>query len=183
MTCIVGLVDGDRVWIGGDGHCDAGCPRLPRLSDNAKVFRRGPFLFGVAGATRTLQILRHVVQIPAQGHESDIDYLVTRFLPAFKEAIDGHGGISINDGSDTWSVLFGYRGRLWDLCFDLALTEIPTYGANGCGRGPALGSLYSTDPERRCTIRGAEDRVRMALEAAAAHDVHVAAPFILESVG
>lgn len=184
MTCIVGVVENGTVWIGGDSHCDAGCPRYLRSDDGAKVFARGPFLFGAAGPSRILQLLRYLFDPPFQGDAPDtVQYLMRQFLPALKEAIEQYGGASINNPSDTWSFLLGYQGKLWDICFDLSLTALPRYGAVGCGRAVAVGSLYTTEPLTYEAVDppylGAETRLRLALSAAAEHDVHVEPPFTI----
>lgn len=182
MTCIVGLVDGNRVWIGGDSHAAAGCQRYPDTPMERKVFRRGEMAIGATGPSRMTQLLEHILEIPE--HPLDLApyvYLVTLLAPAIRRAIVEHDGVKINDPSDGWEFLLGYRGALYAVCHDLSVSHLPEYGAVGCGREYATGSLYSSN--RLTAPMEPEWRVRMALEAAAMHDVHVAPPFIVESVG
>lgn len=183
MTCIVGLVDGERVWIGGDSHAAAGCQRYPDTPVERKVFRRGEMAIGATGPSRMTQLLEHILEIPE--HPAGLPpyvYLVTILAPAIRRAIVEHDGVKINDPSDGWEFLLGYRGALYAVCHDLSVSHLPEYGAVGCGREYATGSLYTTGLP---TIRqrwAPEDRIRAALAAAAEHDIHVAPPFILESV-
>lgn len=177
MTCIVGLVDGEKVWLGADSFYAAGCERLPMTPDEPKVFAVDRLLFGCAGPSRMGQLLRHQVFIPEYPDDADpFVWLVKELMPQIKQSIDAYGGLKINDRSDGWDVLVGLAGRLFYLCSDLSVSTLSDYGAIGCGRSVALGSLYSTKLGR------AEDRVMLALEAATAHDTHVAKPFQIESV-
>ncbi len=189
MTVIVGVVDGTQVWIGGDSHGAAGCQRYPRTDLERKVFRRGEMLFGVTGASRAIQLFQHVLDIPE--HPDGVEpfvYLVTLLMPAIRHAIQEHDGLKINDSSDGWQFLLGYRGGLYDICHDLSVSPLPAYGAVGCGREYATGSLSTTAyrpnwADRSQPLWSPQERVRLALEVAAEHDVHVAGPFVVESVG
>lgn len=175
MTCIVGLVDGGTVWIGADSYAAAGCQRYP-MGEEQKVFRRGDFIFATAGVARLGQIIRHLVELPEPSDEPPMAYLVRRLMPAIKTAIDQYGGAGL--GTDEWALLIAYRGKLWDVDDHLAVDEVTDYAAIGCGRPYATGSLYSTRPP--LTGCDAIARINLALRAAAAHDVHVAPPFIIE---
>lgn len=57
MTCIVGLVDGDRVILGGDSAGIAGWHLQLRADE--KVFRNGPYAIGFTTSFRMGQILRY----------------------------------------------------------------------------------------------------------------------------
>ena len=50
MTCIVGLIDGRRVWMGGDSAGVSGLDITVRA--DAKVFRNGDFLIGFTSSFR-----------------------------------------------------------------------------------------------------------------------------------
>ena len=55
MTCIVGLIDGRRVWMGGDSAGVSGLDITVRA--DAKVFRNGDFLIGFTSSFRMGQLL------------------------------------------------------------------------------------------------------------------------------
>jgi hypothetical protein len=62
MTCIVGIVDGDRVVIGSDSLAsmdDWGRERLDK-----KIFSNGEYVIGVCGSYRAAQILKYDVNFP-----------------------------------------------------------------------------------------------------------------------
>jgi hypothetical protein len=50
MTCIVGLVDGGRVWLGGDSAGVSGWDLTVRA--DRKVFRNGPYVMGFTTSFR-----------------------------------------------------------------------------------------------------------------------------------
>jgi ATP-dependent protease HslVU (ClpYQ) peptidase subunit len=183
VTCIVGLVDAKTVWMGADSHASAGCQSY-RLDDlERKVFRRGDMLIGVTGASRATQVFKYILEIPE--HPSDVEpftYLVTALAPSIRRAIHEHDGLKINDPSDGWEILLGYRGGLYSICHDLSATVLPVYGAVGCGREIALGSLHTTGVMTQEEHWKPEERLLAALEAAVEHDIHVAPPFVLESI-
>lgn len=182
MTCIVGIVDGETVWLGGDSHAAAVCEVFKLDDRERKVFRRGEMLFGVTGASRAVQVFKHLVEIPE--HSEDVEafaYLVTVLAPAIKRAIHEHDGLKINDPSDGWEMLLCYRSGLYSICHDLSVTVLPKYGAAGCGAMLALGSLHATGHVGPHSL-DPDARLRWALEAAAEHDTHVAPPFLIESV-
>lgn len=56
MTCIVEIVEKDRVYIGGDS---AGVSDLDiTMRKDVKVFRVGDFVFGCTSSFRMMQIIR-----------------------------------------------------------------------------------------------------------------------------
>ena len=57
MTCIVGLVDDGKVYMGGDAASVDGY--IVRTSALSKVFRNGPFLIGYSTSWRMGQILQY----------------------------------------------------------------------------------------------------------------------------
>jgi hypothetical protein len=62
MTCIVGIVDGDRVVIGSDSLAsmdDWGRERLDK-----KIFSNGEYVIGVSGSYRAAQIIKYEVNFP-----------------------------------------------------------------------------------------------------------------------
>lgn len=90
MTCIVGLVEGNRVLMGGDSAGVAGlnlCVRADR-----KVFCNGPMVFGFTTSFRMGQLLRHALSVPARHPDVDIErFMVTTFIDAVRECLKSHG--------------------------------------------------------------------------------------------
>ena len=62
MTCIVGLIDGNRVWMGGDSAGVSGLDITVR--SDPKVFRNGDFLIGFTSSFRMGQLLAFRLRPP-----------------------------------------------------------------------------------------------------------------------
>lgn len=170
MTCIVGLVDNGNVYIGGDSAGVAGLDITIRGDE--KVFNNGPFIMGFTTSFRMGQLLRYKFTPPKQNtSQDDMTYMVTDFIDAAQKCFveNGFGSKSIGG-----TFLVGYNGKLYSIDSDFQV-GIPTmgYDACGCGAPLALGSIYST------VGKSPEERIKLALEAAATFNAGVAAPFLL----
>jgi ATP-dependent protease HslVU (ClpYQ) peptidase subunit len=178
MTCIVGLVEGNKIWMGGD--C-AGVQRLDvRERRDAKVFIKGNMIFGFCGSFRVGQLLRFSLKIPEHplGTMPDpYEYMVTRFVDAVRQCLkDGGVAEKSNDVETGGTFLVGYQGRLFRIENDYQVGEVhDPYDAIGCGDAYALGSLFTTDMEP-------EDRVKHALITAAHFSGGVRPPFTIKSI-
>lgn len=176
MTVIVGLVDGGTVWMGADGLGSSTCGAYPRASECLKLFRRGEMLIAVSGELRVAQVVEHVMAIPEHDDgTSPMAYMVGRFVPALRAAlIDGGWKVEFELGAPGWSILIGYRAVLYGIYSTLQIdvTSRP-YIALGCGMDVAHGSLHTTQGLGWAPAQ----RIMLALQAAAEHDVHVAEPF------
>jgi hypothetical protein len=63
VTCIVGFVEGNTVWMGGDS-AGTSLSLDQDLYDAPKVFRNGPMLIGTSGNARQGDLLRWVLTVP-----------------------------------------------------------------------------------------------------------------------
>lgn len=181
MTCIVGLVEGETVWVGGDSlSCD---DHVGSIRATRKVFRVGEMLVGVCGDTRTSQVIQYAFDPPDPMEDEDlVRYLAARFVPALHQALQTPG-VHLPEGAEKtrWSVLLGLRGRLFAIYDDFQVEETADgFNAVGCGYRTALGSLHTT---AGITGLPANNRVFRALDSTAFVDIHVAPPFVIESVG
>jgi hypothetical protein len=170
MTCIVGLIDKDDVYIGGDSAGVAGLSLTIRSDE--KVFVNGPFIMGFTTSFRMGQLLRYKFDPPKQTvNVDDMKYMVTDFIDAVKRCFNDNG---FGDRSTGGTFLVGYNGQLYSIDSDFQV-GIPTaaYDACGCGADIALGALYASQG------RKPEDRVKIALEAAAKFSSGVAPPFVM----
>ena len=170
MTCIVGLVDKGDVYIGGDSAGVAGLSITIR--NDSKVFGNGPFVIGGTSSFRMLQLLRFKFSPPAQTiHQEDYEYMVTSFIDAVRQCFsqNGFGDAAATTGG---SFLVGYKGKLYAVQGDhqVGLPAAP-FEAVGCGADLALGAMFATEGMKP------EDRINMALSAAAAFSAGVSAPF------
>jgi hypothetical protein len=175
MTCIVGLAQDGKVYIGADSAGVAGYSITARA--DGKVFRRGPYVLGFAGSFRMGQLLRYSVELPippAGLSDDDLDaFMVVNFVEAVRAAMTEGGYTRIKDGREEGGCfLVGIHGRLFAIDSDFQIGRAhDTYMAIGCGDDLALGSLHGSD------WMNPPVRVRRALEAAAHHSAGVCKPF------
>jgi ATP-dependent protease HslVU (ClpYQ) peptidase subunit len=185
MTCIVGVVKGGTVWLGGDsaatnGHMDRTIIKDP------KVFVKGELGLGVCGSPKVMDALAHGIDYPTQQDGDDRAFLVKELVPAIREGLVkldaagkdsnpfGGGGPGITFEGE---VLLAYRGELYRLQGNFQLVNgSEGYAAIGAGGTLALGSLEATKK-----VSNPRKRVLAALEAAC-KNASVAPPFVIVSV-
>lgn len=175
MTCIVGVVDNKRVYIGGDSAGSDGYGLVVRADE--KVFRNGPFLFGFTSSFRMGQLLRYAFNPPK--HDSDMgdyQYLVTDFINAVRQCLkDGGYATKTSEAENGGTFLVGYRGHLYKVENDYQVGQaVDGYDACGCGYQIALGAMYASENE------DAEKRIKKALRAAERFSAGVRGPFVVE---
>lgn len=177
MTCIVGLVDGDRVWMGGDSAGVSGLDITVRA--DTKVFRNGDMLIGFTNSFRMGQLLAYKLAPPQHERDQDVfRYMVVDFVDAVRACLkDGGYAQRSNDVESGGTFLVAYEGRLFSVQSDYQVGEaVRGYHAIGCGADYALGSLAST------VGLPAEERVRKALECAELFSGGVRSPFNIQSL-
>ena len=177
MTCIVGLISGNKILIGADS---AGVADLHlRTRADRKVFKKGKFIFGFTSSFRMGQILQYSFTPPKRHADMDVfTYMVTDFVNAIRKELQ-RGGYALKDKEreSGGTFMVGYESRLFTIQDDYQVAEnIVSYAACGCGEQYALGVLFATP---KLTARR---RVSMALEAAEANSAGVRRPFHIESL-
>ena len=180
MTCIVGLVDGDKTYIGGDSAGVAGL-RLTVRADR-KIFRNGNYLMGFTTSFRMGQLLRYKFEPPRKHPEDDFEkFLSTDFVEKVRSCLKSFGFSTVNNNEETGGTFLvaapGCLARI-DSDFQVGL-PVHNYDAVGSGGDIALGALHATEG----TELSAETRVLRALEAAQMFNAGVRAPFHIEHVG
>lgn len=180
MTCIVGFVEGNTVWMGGDSAGTNGWLDQD-LYNSPKVFRNGDMLIGSAGSARQSQLLRFALAIPDHDPRVDIEkFMVKTFIDAVRECFRAGGVCHKRDEVETslGHFLVGYRGRLFAIYDDYQVRSprLP-YAAIGCGDQIALGAMFASDQ-----VSGGNTRVELALRASERFSAGVRGPFHIESV-
>ncbi len=178
MTCIVGLVDQGRVYIGGDSASCSGWELTVR--NDGKVFRNGPFLMGFTSSWRMGQLLRYAFRPPLHDPElDDFAYLVTVFVNAVRDCLKGGGyARRVNEEESAGQFIIGYRGRIYCVDSDYQIGQpVDPWAAVGCGAAYALGALFASEG------REARERVLLALRAAERFSAGVRGPFVVEDLG
>ena len=180
MTCIVGMVHNDKVYIGGDSCSSDDSEKFTRR--DPKVFHMDDMLIGFSGSWRFGQILRYKFTPPEKKDEQeDFEYLVTEWLDALRQSCKENGLTKVDDNEESWdgSALIGYNGSLYILDEDLNIGEpLTDYAAIGSGSSVALGALYVGTK----SAKQARRVVQKALEAAVEHARGVTPPFTILSI-
>ena len=180
MTCIAGLVDNGKVYMGGDSAAMDGYYNLAILA-KPKVFRNGEFVFGVSGSGRLIWLLQYAFTPPVHHPDVPLDkYMATSFVDAVRECFKGAGVAEKKNEVESFESVFlvGYRGRLFTLQSDYwGVEETNNFASIGCGGQIALGAMYAT-PDLP-----PEQRIRKALEAAERFSAGVRGPFQIEVLG
>ncbi len=174
MTCIVGLIDKGKVYIGGDSAGVAGMGLTIRADE--KVFTKGEFVMGFTSSFRMGQLLRYSLKPPKYHPDIDlIEYMVTDFINAVRECLKG-GGFAQKDKEEerAGTFLVGFEGRLFKIEGDYQV-GVPTqsFDACGCGNDIALGSMFSS------SSLPPVERITQALEAAEQFSAGVRRPFVI----
>ena len=159
MTCIVGLVEGGQVWIGGDGRACFSDSVMPVRAP--KVFRCGPLLIGVSGMPRVAQIWEHEFQLPPRGDDDVLAWLCRDVAPPLRDLMTVRGATydSSADGTKTLQshALIACEGRLFLMDGQCAFYETErAFECCGSGADVASGYLLGNkldEPEKR--VKGA----------------------------
>jgi len=176
MTCIVGVVDKGRVWMGGDSAgTDYESLSIVSRADR-KVFINGPYIIGFTDSFRMGQLLQYKFDPPKPHDDEDLmGFMVTDFIDSARQTLT-LGGFSEkkNEVETGGQFLVGYNGRLFQIFGDYQVGESTHgYDACGCGFDLALGALYANAK----TKMDAKKRVVIALEAAGHFSAGVRPPY------
>ena len=178
MTCIVAVAEGGKVFMGGDSMGTAGWNS--RVLATPKVFRKGPFLFGVCGSMRMGQLLQYKLAIPDQDGIPDMTYIMGPVLDAVRECLRVGGFAKVSNNQETGGFCFiGYKGKIYQFDDDYGVIVVAgDFAAMGSGDMSALGAMMAMvgTPPR--------ERIERALEISAYFSAGVCGPFhILSSEG
>lgn len=180
MTCIIGLVEGAKAWIGADSATAGGWDGWDvRVTGLPKVFRNGEFVIGYTDSFRMGQILQHHLRVAPQDDEcDDMEYMVRVFIESVRSCLKEHGFAKVEDNvEEAGRFLVAYKGKVYYIGIDFQVNCFQDgMSACGCGADYALGALkaLSNWPPRK--------RILLALEITSHFSGGVVKPFtILES--
>lgn len=177
MTCIVGYIDKEGVYIGGDSAALDVNELSYDLRADEKVFKRGDMIFGFSVSFRMGQLLRYKLRIPAHPRGMDsMTYMATLFIDAVRKCFDDNAYTAMNTDDGGYFIV-GYRGGLFEIQSDYQVSKPrASYIAIGSGRAFSLGAIYATkerDPFKKLEI---------ALTAASNFSMAVKPPFVFEKL-
>lgn len=175
MTCIVGIVNKNKVYMGGDS-CGSS-PSSWQTVGNPKVFKVQNFLIGCTSSFRMIDLLAHNLNVQ-RAHPDDPDdkFMRTAFIEGVRRCLKD-GGYGKEDKGGNF--LVGYNGVLYEVQGDYSVLNCPDWGSSvGSGEGPARGSLWTTQYEK-----DTKKRILTALEAAEAVVPSVRGPMMVLDIG
>lgn len=177
MTCIVGLIQKGKTYIGADSAGAIGLDVSVRK--DPKVFKVNDFVIGCTSSFRMIQLLRYSLQLPKVYPDADIyQYMCTEFVNAVRTCFRNGGFLRLDNNVESGGkFLVGYKDRLFVVEYDYQVGENELkYYAVGCGESFALGALDAIGDEIP-----AEEMIKKALNIAAYRSGGVRPPFIIES--
>jgi hypothetical protein len=174
MTCIAGIAQTGRVYLGGDSAAVDDWGRIQTRAE-PKVFEKLGYAIGYTDSFRLGQLLRHKFDPPKFSRRKDIlSFLCNDFVDSLRECLDSGGYATRSEGRESGGTfLVGVGGRLFKICSDYQVAEaVGGYDACGSGQQPALGSLFSTG-----SLAEPLERLTLALASAEAFNSNVRGPF------
>jgi ATP-dependent protease HslVU (ClpYQ) peptidase subunit len=177
MTCIVGLIDKETIYIGGDS-AGAGGTSLVIRKDKKVFIKDGKFIIGFTSSFRMGQLLMYDDRFTVREQnkdEDDFHFMINAFIPSVQNLFKEGGYLEIDKNVMSGGVfLVGYNKRLYQVQGNFQLQElINNYDACGCGVDIALGSLYTSEN----TDLTPEQRIIKALQSASEFSTSVRPPF------
>lgn len=150
MTCIIGLTNKGKVFIGGDSAGVSGLDYSIRKDE--KVFKNGEFIFGFTTSFRMGQLLRYKLNIPKQhpNEKDDYKFLVIDFIDAVKKCLQDNDFARKAEAVVTGGLfLIGYRGNLYSIASDFQVGKVSkSFDSVGCGGTYALGAMEVITSEK-----------------------------------
>ena len=179
MTCIAGLIDKGKIYMGGDSAGVNSSFALAVRADQ-KVFVKDEFIMGFTTSFRMGQLLQYKLQVSPRPERIDVfEYMVTSFVEAVRKCLKDGGFAEKKDEKEkAGTFLVGYAGRLFCIESDYQVEEtMLPYAATGSGVDIALGVLFANghlEPK---------ERIEQALEAAEQFNACVRRPFVIKELG
>ncbi len=174
MTCIIGLKENNKIYIGGDTIGVGGYSKVFRT--DGKVFKKNNMIFGFTSSYRMGQILRYSFVPPTREENiDDMTYLVAHFIPDLINSYKTGGFLTkTNEVFSGGVFLLGYRNELYKIesDFQVGISALG-YDACGCGEDLAKGCMYAV----KDTSLSPEDKITKSLESAAVHSAGVGGRF------
>jgi len=171
MSCVVGLIQNGKIFIGSDGRATTGDGET-RPIKTIKVFRNGKYLIGYTGSVRTGQVLQE------RYFEAPDD--IFEFPDAIREHLGNKGTLLANDEQaqmQNANFLIAFENSLYEILIDFQLNEIDGgFTSIGAGATYALGSLHTTSK----LMLSPEERVNAALEAACRYETSCGKPLDIQ---
>jgi ATP-dependent protease HslVU (ClpYQ) peptidase subunit len=180
MTCIVAVERDGKVYMGGDSMASSGWDMsqiaFRKIFKTSNLFQ--DFIIGYSTSFRMGQLLEHELVLPKREDESDMRYMVSKFIPAVRDLLKNNGFTKIeNNVEEGGSFLVGYKGKVYRIENDFqVMRHANGLYAIGCGYAYALGSLATNKSPH------AEEMIMCALRVAGEFSNGVCEPYYVLSL-
>jgi ATP-dependent protease HslVU (ClpYQ) peptidase subunit len=185
MTTILAIQGDDYCAIGSDSQWSDDYGRVGRMNQ-PKVVVVGKYLIGVAGDTRGANVIQHAFNPPVLPPKllgaKLVKFMVSHFVPAFKECLEAHGaGRPQYDDQPAKSaneILVCANGTVFQIDEDYG-TETDTCNLYAIGSGAhfGLGALQAYTNGKRVVQTNAKQLLLKSLTVSAKFDSGSGAPF------
>lgn len=145
MTCIVGLIDNGKVWMGADSAAICG-DQIQTIKESKIIKINNQMLIGYSGSIRCGQLLRYKEWLPVYcDDETVMQYMCTVFVDHYIQLLKDNYYFENKQEDDYGDCLLcGIGGRLFQVDCEFQVVEFDKeYAAIGSGAEYALGSLES----------------------------------------
>jgi len=178
MTCVIGLVDKGKVWMGADSM-SANESFNSETCAYPKIAKIDKCLIGYTTSWRMGQLLAHSLKLPVVGRKDLLTYMTTNFVNSVIDVLKkGKWLTEQNSQIEGGTFLIGIKGRLFRVQEDFSVLELSCgYDAIGCGHDIAKGAMYAGK-----NIKDPSKRIITALEAAEEFSSGVRRPFYIHKV-
>ena len=176
MTCVIGLIENGRVYIGADSQAATGWDK--QTVAHPKVFKTDRFLIGYTSSFRMGQLLQYQLIVRSQPEiGSDYFYMVGTFVESVRVCLKKYGMAKVeNNQEEGGQFMVGYKGGLYEVQSDMAVLEYTDdFSAIGLGRAYALAAMAALHN------LPAPERIRRSLEIASEYCNGISEPFIILS--
>jgi len=134
MTCIVGLMENGKVYIGADKS--SSCGGVIRKTALNKVFKKGSYIIGYTTSFRMGQLLEHVIELPEPPEAgADLHFMVSSFVEKIRKDFKGYGFSTVDNNEETGGTfLVGVNRKIFKINSDY---QVGLYEDNFacCGSG------------------------------------------------
>ena len=178
MTCIVGLVRDNVIWMGADSAGVSGQNIQARADE--KIFHLGEFLIGFTTSFRMGQLIRYKFTPPEIPPQIELhQYMVAHFVEAIRDVLKKGGyAKKENEEESGGTFLVGIRGRLFCIESDYQVAESgDKFDATGSGGTVARSAMFAL--EKTLSTYEPRDQIILALESAEKFISSVRKPYLV----
>jgi len=175
MTCIIGLEENGKAYIGGDSAAVNGYD--VRQTSISKVFRNDGLIMGYTSSFRMGQLLEFM-GVPPHDGEIDDDYMVNKFVEEVRKNFKEKGYTTIKENNERGGVfIVGIGSKIYTVEADFQVQRYSDgLSSIGCGQDYAYGAMMALKNEEPT------ERIRRSLEIVSYYSLAVTPPFtILET--